>query len=200
MGRNKKINMKRSILITGVAGSGKTTISNKLKEMGYTAYDIDRVKGLCRMVHKETGATLEKQDNDNLEEVVKGDWICDADELKKLIANTPDKIAFYCGVNSNMEELIPLFDKLIMLKANEEATRERLTNRTSNDFGRTAEVQDWIMTWKDWWEKEMIEKGAVVIDSNRPLDGIVKEIIERSMENSEPSREVKPPIDKNFLK
>lgn len=45
--------MKKSILITGVSGVGKTSISQKLNEMGYRAYDMDSEPELFSMVDKK---------------------------------------------------------------------------------------------------------------------------------------------------
>ncbi|MBU4124513.1 MAG: hypothetical protein KKI14_03560, partial [Nanoarchaeota archaeon] len=72
------------------------------------------------------------------------------------------------------------FDKVFLLKANRKNTCERLTKRTSNDFGRTAEVQKWIFTWKKWWEDKMIKRGAIVINANRDIKEITSNIIKRS--------------------
>lgn len=169
--------MKRSILVTGVSGAGKSTISKKLNEMGYKAYDIDDLPGLFTMVDKKTGKPVMDYDNDNLEKVVGMDWICDKEKLASIIAAEPDRITFYCGAASNVNDLLPLFDLVILLKVSPEAMRQRLTSRTENDSARTKDVQDWIMTWKDEWENGMQERGAVIIDAHGSLDQVAKNII-----------------------
>ncbi len=50
--------MKKSILITGIAGTGKTSIISFLQQQGYTAYSIEDIKGICRMIYRETGETV----------------------------------------------------------------------------------------------------------------------------------------------
>lgn len=45
--------MNKSILVTGVAGSGKSAISSELKKFGYKSYDIESIKGLFLMVDKK---------------------------------------------------------------------------------------------------------------------------------------------------
>lgn len=42
------------ILITGMAGSGKTTIVRALVDKGYKAVDLDDTN-LCTWIHRETG-------------------------------------------------------------------------------------------------------------------------------------------------
>lgn len=172
--------MKKSILITGISGVGKSTVSNKLNALGYKAYDVDDIPGLCAMIDKKTGKPMVGYEHDNLEKVVGMDWICDSKKLKSIVVNESGELAFYCGISSNIDEVWPLFDLVILLKVGHETTRHRLTHRTDNDFGRTKEVQDWIMTWKDRWEADVEEKGAVVIDAHRSIDQVVEEIIEKA--------------------
>lgn len=89
-------------------------------------------------------------------------------------------IVFYCGTASNLDDLLPLFDKIFLLKVSQKVLRQRLSTRTSNEFGRTSEVQKWVFSWKKWWEDYMKEKGATVINASRSLREIATDIIERS--------------------
>ena len=43
----------KSMLITGVAGSGKSAVCKELKKLGYLAHDIESVAGLFMMVDKK---------------------------------------------------------------------------------------------------------------------------------------------------
>lgn len=172
--------MNKPILITGVAGSGKSAVSDKLRTIGYKAFDIENIDGLFTMINKTTGQPFADYDNDDFDKVKQGEWICDLEKLKKIIQQNSDDLVFYCGTASNLDELMPLFDKTFLLQIDHQTTRHRLTDRTSNDFGRTAEVQDWILEWKDWWEEQMIAKGAIVIDASRPLVQVVRDIVKKT--------------------
>jgi len=136
------------------------------------------------MVNKSIGkiTDLNEYDKHNLECIKQHDWICNKNKLQEIISkNSKDtvlnNIVFYCGTASNTDDLLPLFEKVILLKASPETTRKRLGTRKSNDFGRTEEVQKWVLTWKDWWENHMVEKGAITIDANRDVKEIIEDIL-----------------------
>jgi adenylate kinase family enzyme len=172
--------MNKSILITGITGSGKSSLCSELRKRGYKAYDIENMHNLFNMVHKKTGKIADKYDKDNLEWVKQHDWICDKNKLQELVRKNAKGIVFYCGTASNLDELLFLFDKIFLLKVSPEILRERLNTRKSNDFGRTPEVQEWVLEWKDWWENHMHEKGAININANRDLQEVVNNIVKRS--------------------
>jgi len=172
--------MNESILITGITGSGKSAIYDELKKLGYKAYDIEIMEGLFNLVDKKTGKIVNNYDNKNLEWVKRHDWICNIKRLQELVRKNAEGTAFYCGTAGNLDELLFLFDKIFLLKVSPKILRERLSTRKSNDYGRTSEVQDWIIEWKDWWENHMIENGAIVIDANRDLQEVTTDILERS--------------------
>jgi broad-specificity NMP kinase len=171
--------MNKSILITGVAGSGKSAVCKELKKLGYKAYDIENMPGLFTMIDKRTGKPTKDYDNDDLEKVKRHDWVCDKKKLRQLMKKNSG-LVFYCGIGSNTIDLIPLFDNVFLLKVGRKNLCERLTKRTSNYFGRTREVQKWMFTWKKWWEDEMQKKGAITINANRELLKVVNHIVKIS--------------------
>lgn len=172
--------MKKSILITGVSGSGKSSICGEFIKRGYRAYDIDDVEGLFEMRDKRTGKVFDNYDNYDFEKVRHHDWVCDKDKLQKLIQKNRNGITYYCGAASNIDEILPLFDKIFLLTASPKVLCERLSTRTSNDFGRTSEVQKWILDLQKQWEDHISEKGAISIDANRDLQEVTDDIIKRS--------------------
>ena len=172
--------MNKSILITGVAGTGKSAVCDELNKLGYKAFGIEDIDGLFTMVHKKTGKPFKNYDDDNFDKVKQADWICDKKKLQRLIDKNSNGIVFYCGTASNLDDLLLLFDKIFLLKVSQNILRERLSTRTSNDFGRTAEVQKWVLSWKTWWENHLKDKGAIVIDASRSLREVAENIIRRS--------------------
>ena len=172
------MDMKKSIFVTGVAGSGKSSICKELNKLSYTAYDIEELEGMFKMVRKDTGKDFEDYDNADIEKVKNADWICDKSKLEELLKKQSDEVVFYCGVASNNNEVIPLFDKVILLKASPEVVCKRLRSREgTDDMGNTAENREWVLSWKGWWENKLVGQGATVIDADGTPTGVAQKII-----------------------
>lgn len=55
--------MKKRILITGIAGSGKSTVCQQLSSMGYESHGIEDIEGMFEMYHKGTIDVFKDYDN-----------------------------------------------------------------------------------------------------------------------------------------
>ncbi|MDO8340610.1 MAG: AAA family ATPase [Candidatus Woesebacteria bacterium] len=173
------------ILITGVSGTGKTTTCKALREMGYEAVDIENIKGMFEMVHKGTNKVFKDYDNANPDHLKNAEWICNVDKLKQRLNIQKEEIAFYSGIASNMDDILPLFEKFIVLYLTSEALNDRLRNREgTEDIGNNQEGRNVILGWKDWWETKMRNKGAIFIDASRPSKEIGIDILDKVTKNS----------------
>jgi broad-specificity NMP kinase len=170
--------MNKSVLITGVAGSGKSYICAELSRLGYMSFDIEEIDGLFSYIDKKTKDEVKDIGGQDLRTIKRHDWVCVRERLEHLMrrnskASAKDGVVFYCGASSNLIELLPLFDKVILLVASEAVARLRLTTRTNKEFGKRKDVRDWVMSWKKWWEDQYVGKGAIVIDAGQPAAEIV---------------------------
>lgn len=161
----------------GVSGTGKSSLSNELRRLGYETYDLDAMSDISMMLDKETRLPATYDHHNDLEKVQKMEWVYVRERMEDLIAKQKDEIAFYCGIPFNLNEILPLFNTIILLTANAETIRQRLNTRTSNDFGKTVEVQEWILKGKDKLEQEVREKGAIVIPTDRGMSDIATAVI-----------------------
>ncbi len=171
--------MKKSVLLCGVSGTGKSTLCGTLSEMGYKATDLEEIPGLYTMYDTATGEAMLDTvwNNDDPEIVKRMKWMCDLKMLAGILENEEGDIAFYAGSAENITEMMSLFTKVFVLTAPESVIRHRLATRTSNDFGRVEAVQDMVIGWKDWFEENAQDHGAVLVDSERPLEIVATEII-----------------------
>src|SRR6266404_1224892 len=162
----QNLHTKMSILITGIAGSGKSTICKELLSMGIEAYGIEDIEGMFAMYRKGTKEIFSDFDNADPEKIKNSEWLCSINKLKELIAKQHDGLAFYCGVASNMKDIFPLFDKILLLKADSESIHKRLsTSEGTEKMGNTEESRQTVLGWKDGWENEMEEEGAVIVEA-----------------------------------
>jgi broad-specificity NMP kinase len=164
-------------LVTGIAGSGKSTVCRALKERGEEAYSIEEdFEGMFTMYRKGTDDIFEEYDN-SPEHIEMAEWRCDVEKLKELMATQRSGRAFYCGVASNMNDLIPLFDAVVVLKASPAVLHKRLSSREgTDDIGNTEASRQAVLNWKEWWEREMSVKGAITISADRNPDEIAEEL------------------------
>lgn len=171
-------NVCKSVLITGVSASGKSAVCEELKRMGERAFDIERI-GLFSHISKKTGKPAKRRISDDPEKFQEYMWICNVNKLRKLIHDNDDAAVYYCGIGYNLDEIMPLFDKVVLLVASDRVTRDRLTNRTSNTFGKTKEMQEWIFSWKKNLEDHIRSYGVIEIDADQSLSKVASEIVNR---------------------
>jgi dephospho-CoA kinase len=174
--------MKKSILIAGVSGTGKSEVGRRLKDLGFETYDIDSTPDLCVMVDKVTGLPTEYDNDNDIEKMERMQWLCKLEKLKELIDNQKDEVAFYCGAPNNVEEMVSSFDKVILLTTDPDIIRQRLSSRKDNGFGKSAQVQDYILDNKENIERSLQEKGAITIDSNQNISKVVEDVVTISKE------------------
>ncbi len=165
------------ILITGIAGTGKTTALSELQKQGFVVIDLDAT-GICRWRNIETQEGTEYgptgRDYDWL---TKHGWYCDTPTLQKLLSCIrEDKDVFVAGIAENIEELASQFDKVFVFEAPDEVVKERLNARTNNHFARKEEEQEFIFKHS----RELLNKikDFMEIDASQTSKEITESILE----------------------
>lgn len=157
----------KKYLITGLTGSGKSTVCRYLSDKGYEAYDLEDIPDMFAMYREGTRELFTDFDNADPEKIRTAEWLCDPQKLASLMENQRKDFAFYCGAASNMDELIPMFDTTIMLSASPEVLNKRLSTREgTDDMGNSEASRKEILGWKKWWEDEMNDKGIETIQAD----------------------------------
>ena len=62
--------MHKKYLVTGIAGSGKSTVCRQLESMGYETYGIEDIEGMFAMYRKDTKEVFTNFDNSDPENPV----------------------------------------------------------------------------------------------------------------------------------
>src|SRR5690242_2066215 len=105
-------------LISGLPGTGKTSVCNELRVREYNAIDADHEFGY----QSEMG------------------WFWDENKIAKYLNDKVASELFICGSASNREKYITQFNKIFILYVDDKTLKRRLLGRTNNDFGKDSVV------------------------------------------------------------
>jgi dephospho-CoA kinase len=168
----------KKIYITGVSGTGKTTISKELNKRGYYAISIDEEENLCSWVNQENGKRYVGEAELNPEFVDRHDWICNIELLKKLMEKD---LVFVLGMAGNQDDFLQLFDKVLLLECSPETFCARIDQRTDNDFGKHPEIREQILRRYKSYAEKMLAKGAISINTEKSINEVVEEVLKQSI-------------------
>src|SRR6478609_3234696 len=98
-------------LITGAAGSGKSTTIGALQDRGFSAYDTDDLPEVTRLQERATGRFVDWPKGPA--DFSKNAWNWQEKGLKKLLAS--DETVFVGASVANQQEFYPLFDTIFAL-------------------------------------------------------------------------------------
>ena len=160
-------------LITGNSGSGKSSVSEELRQRGYEVYDAD--EGFGHWVHKESGDICTSRPAANRQDYY---WVWDIDKIERLLKDAGGKNMFFCGLATNQDRLYKDFDKILVLDCDLETIKSRLKNRQNNPFGKRPDDLDWVRDTHKRLQPELQEVGAINVDATLPLDDVVGQILE----------------------
>jgi dephospho-CoA kinase len=160
--------MKR-VLITGMSGTGTSTVVSELAARGQKAVDAD-APGFSELVSVPS---------DELTGPGPGkDWVWNEDRVQDLLTTADADVLFVSGCSPNQGKFYPQFDHVVLLSAPAAVIAERLATRTTNDFGkdpgqlgRTLQLQQDI--------EPVLRRGAdLEVDTTAPVDEVVTTILE----------------------
>ncbi len=166
------------IFITGIAGSGKTTVLAELQKRGYATIDLDAT-GICTWKNIATDEATEYGLNGRDQKWLnEHGWYCDVDTLKKLLSCIrEDKDVFVAGFVDNIEDVVREFQKVFFLVASDDVTKERLSKRTNNHFGKKEDEQEIILSWKEEFMSKI--KNFTEVDANRTPNEVAEFILNK---------------------
>lgn len=165
--------------ITGISGSGKTSVARKLKELGFIAFDSKTDKGIFRFADENGDEAPDYRPNDK-DWIQKYKWVLNTSMLNDLLKkhSTAEKV-FLCG-RGNIRQHWGIAEKVFLLKINGETLMKRLNSPSrDNDFAKDQPTQQKLLGDLDFVQKSLSNAGAVSIDAEQPLGQVVKDILEQ---------------------
>lgn len=165
------------VWVTGMSGSGKSSVCKALKDLGYRAIDAD-LEGFSYWVHRLTGEMA----TDPPYPVPAGwldeyAWRISTARVQQLASNPRSGITFLCGGVENEDEVRRYFDVVVCLVVDDESIVARLAKRTTNAFGKHPEELAAVLAWNPS-EADRYEKlGASIVDATRPLGEVISDVL-----------------------
>ena len=146
----------RAVLVTGMSGTGKSTVLRALAERGCGAVDTDEPDA--------EGAWVE---------VVDGEPLWRLDRIRALLDRPRTQPLVVQGTVANQGALYDGFDAIVLLSAPADVLVERLRTRTTNDFGKTDAEREQVL--RDLADVEpLLRAGAThEVDATLPLEAVV---------------------------
>lgn len=166
--------MKR-VLLTGLSGTGKSSVIRELSARGYRAVDLD-TEEYSQWVNQETGqpAPPPALGEYPWEEL---DWVWRVDRVRDLLSAEDAELLFVSGTAINQGKFRGNFDVIILLSAPSEVMVERLTSRPENAYGSSPAERDRVMEHIETVEPLLRNAANHEIDTSAPLDEVVERVL-----------------------
>ncbi|WFR61008.1 AAA family ATPase [Paenibacillus amylolyticus] len=147
---------KARILVTGMSGTGKSTVLRELAHRGHRIIDTDY---------------------DGWSSNVDGSgWLWHEDRIDELLTEHSNGTLFVSGCVSNQRKFYPMFDAIVLLSAPLEVILERVATRKTNDYGKTVEEREEITQYVASVEPLLRAGATAEIDTRKPLEEVVTEL------------------------
>jgi len=147
----------KRVLLTGMSGTGKSTVICRLAELGYRAVDLD----------DPAWSEYDKG----------GDWVWREDRIQQLLDANDGDLLFVSGCATNQVKFRRYFDHIILLSAPREVLMERLRSRTNNPYGKTPEERAQVLGYLETVEPLLRRAAGHEIVTTIPLDEVVSTIL-----------------------
>lgn len=166
------------MLLTGIAGTGKSTIVRTLNERGVFSLDLHDIPGLFFWQDKETKEKVEYIPVESREWFDTVDRLCDIPKLKEILSQYEDIVVAGTTSGSNQEEFLSLFDKIILLQSDSQTLANRMQSRISKSgYGKTKAEQDDNIEWQKEFDPKILSYGAILVNTEGELNDVVDNII-----------------------
>lgn len=167
------------ILITGISGTGKSTIVNALNKRGVVSIDLHDVPGLFFWQDKETKEKVEYFPVHSREWFGAVDRLCDISRLKEILNQYTSIVMAGTISGSNQKEFLSLFDKVILLQCNPETIINRMKTRINKSgYGKTLAEQEDNIEWQKEFDPQLLLSGATPVSTEGIIDDVVQKIVE----------------------
>lgn len=153
------------VLITGLSGTGKSTLVAELRRRGYRAYDADE------------GFSEPRAD---------GEWGWNVTAVANLLSEHGDGPLFFAGCSE--EQTLFRFDLTILLTVPLPIMAQRLRTRTGNDYGKDPGELARALAYVDTVEPVLRASADTIIETSRSTPIVADEVLRACRESKEAPR------------
>jgi dephospho-CoA kinase len=144
----------RRILVTGMSGTGKSTVLAELARRGFETVETD-VGPWSRWSDEADG------------------YVWDEQQVEELLQRERRTTLFVSGTVSNQGRFYDRFDEIVLLSAPAEVLLERIDSRTTNPFGKSVEERERIFADLADVEPLLRATCTVELDATQPVEAVV---------------------------
>jgi shikimate kinase len=162
----------KRILLTGMSGTGKSTVISELAARGYKAVDADGDE-FSEWVQVSSDA-----DPFGTPAGVNRDWVWREDRIEALLSTEDTDVLFLSGCAENMRKFLPQFDHIVLLSAPAEVLVERLATRTNNPYGKHPDEVAQVLGLVETVEPLLRRAAGHEINTTAPLDEVVASLLQ----------------------
>jgi dephospho-CoA kinase len=148
------------ILVTGMSGTGKTASLEILRARGHRAVDTDS---------DEWSVWITQSDGTP-------DWIWREKAITSLLDEHKNGQLYVAGCKTNQGKFYSRFDHVVLLSAPVNTILERVTNRSTNPYGKSPEERDQILNYLADIEPRLRATATMKIDASAPLLDVVDQL------------------------
>ena len=148
------------VLITGMSGTGKSTVLAALDERGHKTVDTDSDRWSHWITLSDGSA----------------DWVWREDAIAELLNGHERGKLFVAGCTSNQPKFYLLFDHVVLLSAPAEVLLGRIAVRRTNNYGKAPAERDRILHDLARVEPLLRKSATIEIDASGPLEVVVRKI------------------------
>jgi dephospho-CoA kinase len=151
-----------AVLITGMSGTGKSTVIRELARRGFAAVDTDD-GGYIELVAVEGRTEPEPM------------WR--EDRITALFDQDHGGLLFLSGTVVNQGRFYPRLDAVVLLSAPLEVVLDRVRYRIGNPFGQRVEERNKIAEDLRSIEPVLRARATIEIDTRGPVEAVIERVL-----------------------
>ncbi|MGH2517552.1 MAG: shikimate kinase, partial [Ktedonobacterales bacterium] len=157
--------------LTGMSGTGKSTVIGALAARGYKAVDAD-----CDEFSEWVEVAGDPGAFESPVEVDR-DWVWREERIQELLSTEDADVLFLSGCAENMRKFLPQFDHVVLLSVPADVIVERLAARTNNPYGKHPDQVARVLCLVETVEPLLRRAAGHEIDTRAGLEDVVATLL-----------------------